>query len=85
MSSEFELLDHLQCENYCLAFLTQLFETKEQFNSSVKKMLKSGDIRMIDSAGFEVAKWKWRELLNEDVDKQVEHFLSITKQGAKYV
>ena len=85
MSPEYDLLDHLLGEDYSLAFLCRLFDSKEHYCHSVMQMLVEGDVRLIDSEGNEVPKWKWRELLTDTVDQQTNYLLSITRKGIALV
>jgi hypothetical protein len=84
MSPELETLDQLLGGDMSLTIVRELFENQERFARAIAAMLDAGEVRLVDSDGTELPRWRWREVIAGDTEG-ADLRLSITDAGERRV
>lgn len=87
LSPELETLDQLVGGDLQLAIIRRLYPDAQAFMRGVLGLLSSGDVCLITNDGFDVPRWRWRELFVEGVavEELGDLKLKITDQGARKI
>jgi hypothetical protein len=86
MSPELETLDQLQGSDMPVKTIRSLFPTDDKFLHSIKAMLASGEIQLLEN-GVSIPQWRFQDCLAAALSPENTNSitLSITKNGAKRI
>jgi hypothetical protein len=86
MSPELETLDQLCGDDMPLSIIRNLFDDQEHFCRAIFAMLKTGELRLFEREGDDIAPWRWREVLATSDQSEWKNIrIAITDLGAKRI